>query len=270
MLSDNPPIFILSGARTGSTLLRFILDAHPDVCCPAELRLGQLCELLIVAHDLTSAYDDEEVGAENRQRAYVGHVRPVVSRIMNDYCRRKRKRRWCEKTPLNLDTLDHLNAVFPDARCICLHRHGLDTVRSVMRIWANDGRNPFALQAAKRYGGSVSAAHTEQWCRQTERLLAFEASYSDRTVRVQYESLVCDTERALRRLAAFLDIPYFEGWAAQAFAEPHDSGPGCNKVRSTSSVHENSVGNGVTVDMSGVTEPLRRRFLRLLERLDYC
>ena len=30
------PVFVLCGGRTGSTLLRFLLDAHPDLACPPE------------------------------------------------------------------------------------------------------------------------------------------------------------------------------------------------------------------------------------------
>ena len=30
------PVFILTGSRSGSTLLRFILDTHPDLACPPE------------------------------------------------------------------------------------------------------------------------------------------------------------------------------------------------------------------------------------------
>ena len=40
------PIFIASHARTGSTLLRYIIDTHPALCCPPELALGQLCSAL--------------------------------------------------------------------------------------------------------------------------------------------------------------------------------------------------------------------------------
>ena len=36
------PIFILAHARTGSTMLRYVLDSHPDVCCPAEIETAKL------------------------------------------------------------------------------------------------------------------------------------------------------------------------------------------------------------------------------------
>src|SRR5438067_867005 len=47
------PIFILSNPRSGSTLLRFLLDAHPSICCPGELRLGAICEFVTTAVEST-------------------------------------------------------------------------------------------------------------------------------------------------------------------------------------------------------------------------
>ena len=31
------PVFILTTSRSGSTLVRFILDSHPDLACPPEI-----------------------------------------------------------------------------------------------------------------------------------------------------------------------------------------------------------------------------------------
>jgi hypothetical protein len=38
--SGRAPIFILSCYRTGSTLMRYIFDTHPDVYSPPEVCLG--------------------------------------------------------------------------------------------------------------------------------------------------------------------------------------------------------------------------------------
>jgi len=37
------PVFVLCNGRSGSTLLRFLLDAHPDLACPPETNLPSLC-----------------------------------------------------------------------------------------------------------------------------------------------------------------------------------------------------------------------------------
>ena len=33
------PVFVLCSGRSGLTLLRFLLDAHPDLACPPEMKL---------------------------------------------------------------------------------------------------------------------------------------------------------------------------------------------------------------------------------------
>ena len=37
------PVFVLCCGRSGSTLLRFLLDAHPDLACPPETNVATLC-----------------------------------------------------------------------------------------------------------------------------------------------------------------------------------------------------------------------------------
>jgi hypothetical protein len=46
------PVFVLCMARSGSTLLRFLLDAHPDLACPPETSLPALCTRLAVVWSL--------------------------------------------------------------------------------------------------------------------------------------------------------------------------------------------------------------------------
>src|SRR5713226_1723784 len=41
------PVFVLCCGRSGSTLLRFLLDAHPDLACPPETNLTALCAHLV-------------------------------------------------------------------------------------------------------------------------------------------------------------------------------------------------------------------------------
>src|ERR1035438_6509419 len=41
--ADNDPVFVLCCGRSGSTLLRFLLDAHPDLACPPETNMAVLC-----------------------------------------------------------------------------------------------------------------------------------------------------------------------------------------------------------------------------------
>src|SRR5215469_2353777 len=41
------PVFVLCPGRSGSTLLRVLLDAHPDLACPPETKLPEALGRLI-------------------------------------------------------------------------------------------------------------------------------------------------------------------------------------------------------------------------------
>src|ERR1700678_4366511 len=46
------PVFVLCNGRSGSTLLRFVLDAHPELACPPETNLPGLCAQLATVWSL--------------------------------------------------------------------------------------------------------------------------------------------------------------------------------------------------------------------------
>src|SRR5690242_11096690 len=102
-----PPAFILSPARSGSTLLRYIIDTHPVFCSPPELNLGRVCESLYRAlyHTTTASEKDQVVYQE---------IRSIISGFMGSYAAGKGKPRWCDKSPDNLHHLPILYRVFPD------------------------------------------------------------------------------------------------------------------------------------------------------------
>ena len=50
--SPGPPVFVLCHGRSGSTLLRFLLDAHPQLACPPETNLPAMAAQLATVWSL--------------------------------------------------------------------------------------------------------------------------------------------------------------------------------------------------------------------------
>ena len=98
------PIFLLSCERSGSTLLRYILDIHPDICCPGELYMGRLVKCLreTVARTIGLAAGEKP---EDQDWAAQREVHRMLSELMGKYAQIKGKKIWCDKTPLNLRDL---------------------------------------------------------------------------------------------------------------------------------------------------------------------
>ena len=126
---DTSPIFLLSCERSGSTLLRYILDTHPAICSPGEILLGATLDALYRTLSRTTAL---VLGDCHDPEACKEHTRTELRRVTHDllgrYCAARGKAMWCDKSPGNLDYLDLIDWVFPEAHYICLYRNGLDVL----------------------------------------------------------------------------------------------------------------------------------------------
>src|SRR5688572_28835369 len=118
---NTPPVFVLSCERSGSTLLRYIIDTHPEVCSPAHLHLGQLCRSLYTSIFYSLGQTMEVTGDATRERQVAREARRIVDQFMGRYVKARGKRMWCEKTTENLQYLRFLDEVFPDARYISIY-----------------------------------------------------------------------------------------------------------------------------------------------------
>lgn len=262
------PTFILSCERSGSTLLRYIVDTHPDIACPAELRLGKLC--LALYH---SAYYSvgQVVASEEIERSslVIEKVRESVSALMAEYTAVRGKRLWCEKSPENLQALEILDTVFPDAKYICLHRNCMDVVHSCIEV---SSRNGFMIDFAPyltKNPQNLIAAMVDSWTDKTRKLLAFERANQGKCFRITYESLVVDTVPTLEPMFAFLGLRFAPRLLDSVFLVPHDEGPGDGRMRFSKEISRRSLGKGSKVARALIPTDLLEQMNAVLSELDY-
>ena len=122
--SGRAPVFILSCYRTGSTLMRYIFDTHPDVYSPPEVSLGQAATHLAHLEAGLNGFKLDPARLDQLPAESVAGIRAVLGGRMDAATARHGKRLWCEKSPSNLAFLGLLRLVFPEARFVCLYRHG--------------------------------------------------------------------------------------------------------------------------------------------------
>lgn len=269
------PIFILSCERAGSTMLRYIIDTHPEICCPGELHLGYLCEHL--AHVVGVLGTGSVAGAEGdeeRWRRVNVETGRLVSALMGEYAARRGKRLWCEKTPRNIAYVEALHEVFPDAKFICLHRHCMDVVHSCLEA----SRVGFFVETSyyaraipptfARDGGGHPAVFALSWAEKTKKLLAFERAHPDQCYRVKYEEMVTDPAGILEPMFGFLGAAWDASILDAAFRSPHD-GPGDTKAIYTRRVHSESVGAGARVSHRLIPRDVLETVNGLLAELGY-
>jgi hypothetical protein len=253
------PLFILSQARTGSTLVRYLVDAQPEVCCPPELALGRLCRALAYTVGLTL---DDPLAVPRTVRAH-------VDAIMADYCAGKHKARWCDKSTNNLEHLDVLADVFPDAQYVCLHRQCLDVVQSLMELFKYGFPGRYAAVVARSPDRLVDAL-VDAWTGPTRALLDFESSHAAQCFRLRYEDLVADPLATAAGMFSFLRLPFDPRTLDDMFAAPHDPGPGDFKIRFTSRILRSRVGKGGAIPHNQISEDRFAAIDVLHETLGYA
>lgn len=263
-----PPVFILSCERSGSTLLRYIIDTHPQACSPAHLHLGQLCRSLYTTAYYSIGQTFDAADEAERGRLVAADVRRVVDELMGRYARAKGKQVWCEKTTENLEHLRFLGEVFPDARFICLYRNCMDVAHSSIEC-SRLGFMPELAPYVRKSPENIVAAMVESWVEKTTRLLEFELAHAPQCFRLKYESLVLRPSETLRAMFTALGLDWDASLLNAVFSTEHDQGSGDRKILFTKRISADSIGRGSTLARADIPAELLDRMNELLARLDY-
>jgi protein-tyrosine sulfotransferase len=202
------PAFILSTGRSGSTLLRLIIDAHPEIACPQELHLASA--FATVEFSIVGAIGGV-VAPEVVSETVIAMCRDVAARSIGAYASEFGKSRWVEKSLPTIRQVELIKRVFPDARFICLYRDRCDTVMSVIEA----SRFGFSAFGVERYIAgdptNVPQALARWWCDKTEEMVRVEAAWPEETLRLRYEDLVLTQPiETVARLFRFLGAEWRE------------------------------------------------------------
>lgn len=189
------PVFLVGSERSGSTMLRLMLDHHPEVAFQSEF---EFCVELVSD---SGAFPEIETYRNwlALDRIFLDsgfHIDPSLGfrELANSFLIQKMQQDGKSRVGATVHRyFDRLLQVWPDARFIHLVRDPRDVARSTIpmgfagNVWAGAAR-------------WVEAEMT--WSRLRERLT------EDRFVELRYEELVRAPEAELRRLCAFLGVSY--------------------------------------------------------------
>ena len=194
-MEDKSPVFIVASVRSGSTMLRLMLDHHPAIANPGEfdflfdhvqdngtkpgssdyataLRLNRVYQNKRLALDTTLSYSEI-------MQSFISQLeRPDKTLTMNVH-------RNFHRIPF----------VFPKARYIHLLRDPRDVGRScVAQGWAGH----------VYHGVDIWKAAEDSWSRLKQKLEA------EQYMEIKYEDLLEDVEGGLTQICEFLGLIYSE------------------------------------------------------------
>ena len=164
------PIFILTLPRSGSTLLRYLLDAHSMVTCPPETQLTLMCS------NIMNCWLDYQhpVAFEERERLALRQVRQAVKAFIRWHLEESGKRFFCDKSLPNSEYGYLLATAFPQAKFICLYRHPMDFIASSVQTcrwgYSNFGLYPYAAGSVD----NLVFRLTRAWSEKTAAMLSLE------------------------------------------------------------------------------------------------
>ena len=194
------PIFIVGCQRSGTTLLRLILDAHPRLSVGPESRF--LDDLAKVTGEEWPRIEPYGLPRDflNQRFAQLFHDFHAA------YAESRGRVRWGDKSPRYTLRIPFLDELFPTCQVIHVVRDGRDVVSSHRERWG--------------YASAYKA--TAKWQRYIEAARAAGAELGpERFTEVRYEHLVSDPEPTLRVLLEFLGEPWDDAVLHHHDA-PHD------------------------------------------------
>jgi len=208
------PLIVLGVRRSGTTLLRVILDRSPGIAIPDEtFFIPQLVHRHRGTVDPESFLDDlrrfprlaawglsaDDLASRLRRDLSIGEA---ISAVFDAHASSRGKPRWGDKTPMYMRNLGLLDRLFPDAQYVHLIRDGRDAALAfldmpedvVTKTWAHP-RDPAGF--AREWRVEVADA------RGLGRRVG-----SSRYLEVRYEDLVAETEGVVRSICDFAGLPF--------------------------------------------------------------
>jgi hypothetical protein len=213
--SAGPPLFVLGCGRSGTTMLRLMLDAHPDLAVPWESHFIVSLWKDRRRYRTSSGYDAQHMARDIAGSPMFGQwkvpdqilwgridalERPgfadVIDAVFMSYADTKGKRRWGDKTPIYVRSIPMLSRQFPTARFVHVIRDGRDVALSYLSVpW---GPNDI-WRAARRWKQDVSAGRRHGVSLPPSRYLE-----------VRYEEMIRDPRAVLVRICQVAELPFVE------------------------------------------------------------
>jgi hypothetical protein len=213
-MSERAPFpFFVGCGRSGTTLVRAIFDAHPQLAVPDESYFPLTFLSQHRRYELAGAFDtdrfladlsadgsfanwhlDLDAVAAALRATPPANVPDAVRVVFATYAAAQHKLRYADKTPVFVRSMPRLAAAFPEARFVHIVRDGRNVALSrVAAAWSTERVDNEALI----WRGVIAKG------RHDGRRLG-----SERYREVRYEDLLGEPERVVRSLCSFLALDF--------------------------------------------------------------
>lgn len=205
------PVFIIGTFRSGTTLLRFLLNSHSKICVPPETKF--LADIASLRSNQSTKKAMESMGLEED---YVKQsIREFTSSLYRPYILSNNKDMIIDKTPEYVRILDFIDWLY-DGKCkyILIFRNGLDVANSMNDVVIEPLEGNKSINTAFNY-----------WLKDTNIMLDWMGRNKARCHKVVYDQLCDDTEDTITGVLEFLAMewePQILDWHKQQHDRGHE------------------------------------------------
>ena len=280
-MNNIPSFFILSNPRSGSSLLRVICEAHPEITVPPECgfmewwygkykdwkiednktgRFNSFCFDLASSRKFETWEFDfsafNKIVKEHQPKNYSDLAALVY--ITNGLQKNKSIKVWGDKNNYYIHHIDLLLNLYPKAKMIFIVRDGRDVATSYIALKNLKSNSPYAPNLPIKI---ADIAH--EWNNNNIKVSnSLSSLENDRVLVCRYEDLILDFEYSCKSICLFLNVgfnssmlKYFEqdlepratlDWKKKTLTKPDTSAIG--KFKKVLSKEEIEIFNSIAKD----------------------
>jgi Sulfotransferase family len=257
-MNDTQPIIVGGCYRSGTSLVRRLLDSHPHIHCGPEVKFfrdfyGDYLDVEDpIAHLRFNATARSLVSEED----LLGILGGAFVELHEHAAWEAGKSRWADKTPENIVFLEQWAALLGhEWQFLHVARNPLDTLASIAEA-------EFPRSVPPRLEDRI-----DLYLKYNLAGLEYAEENPGHCVRVLYEDLVSDPETTARELMEGLGESFHPEQLA-INAAPHQVGLEDPKAASASEIHRDSIGRWRQLLSAHDVETIARRTAAVWSRLD--
>ena len=246
-MDKHQAIIVLGCPRSGTTLLRRLLDAHQDLCCPGETFLFRSCAGFLESEQISHGFEFgplnalEGLGFDRADT--LERLRGFATGFYSDLAKKAGKKHWVAKTTIDSFYLPTIETLFGGrAKFICITRHGLDVVCSMEEFTREIQSYIRELhQYLVEYPQPLEAfAHA--WSDVTAEIIDFAARHKADSHMLSYEALAADPDGEMKKITDFLGLKPSKADSATVLGSKNVDGIGDWKSYKKTKVETGSIG----------------------------
>ena len=237
---------ILGHPRSGTTLLRRLLNAHSQIASPPETHLLSACSRFLETNETAGGVDMGVLSglefAGFKQDDVVKKLRELAFTYFNTYAEQQGKSRWVEKTAFDIYHLSTIESLCQNqALFIGIIRHPLDVAVSSESFCAAAGVYPKDMHSYIRRYPQPIEAFVQSWIDTTNALISLGQRQPDNCIICRYEDLVEAPQEILKEILEFLGEEFEESILEKAFIEFGALGFSDHESYKVDAIHSKSV-----------------------------